>query len=361
MKKYFTLIFPLAAVIAAVFLFQSRSREDFLLAGSGQQKQELAQLFDLLAHQPETGAARFTLLQQITDSLKKTNDLGRINLFLTNYVAANPSDPFNARYLYEVAENYRQAGANSFAVHYYERILKGQPDILINSESVHYLCLSYLIKLDDNPGTRLGWFQELLARFPDAVANAETYYYLGKTLENLGQWEQAVDAYGTFLHYPEASVKGDPKAFSRAENLVNFYHADKKWISQDFDTLLARLKTAISTGNIELLETLRAKVNFVARSWNDRDSPLETSDAFDIWPFLRSNVRISMTPWGSSMIEFDKSLATDSSETEALIRTKGWNYRIPTWYFYFRKIDFPPDPEVNGAWEWAGVYFGEKL
>jgi hypothetical protein len=50
-----------------------------------------------------------------------------------------------------------------------------------------------------------------------------------------------------------------------------------------------------------------------------------------------------------------------SNDREAYLRSTGWNYRIPTWYFYFRRVEYPADPESNGAWEWAGVFFGEKL
>jgi hypothetical protein len=24
-------------------------------------------------------------------------------------------------------------------------------------------------------------------------------------------------------------------------------------------------------------------------------------------------------------------------------------------------VEFLPDPEINGRWEWAGIYLGEKL
>jgi hypothetical protein len=49
-----------------------------------------------------------------------------------------------------------------------------------------------------------------------------------------------------------------------------------------------------------------------------------------------------------------------ASGNEATLKTTGWNFRPPIWYLYFRRVDFPADPEINGQWEWAGVYFGEK-
>ena len=60
-------------------------------------------------------------------------------------------------------------------------------------------------------------------------------------------------------------------------------------------------------------------------------------------------------------MNFNDTLDELSNEGEAYLRSTGWNYRIPTWYFYFRRVEYPADPEINGSWEWAGVFFGEKL
>lgn len=361
MMKYFSLAIPLVALALAVLLLQSRSREDYLLEGAGQEQEGLRQLFRLLDQEKEPGAGRFTLLQQISGVLKQSGDLSRINLFLTSYVASNPQDPFNAQYLHQVGENYRQLGAPRFAVRYYERVLKNHPDLLVKGESVHFLCLSRLIAMEENPALRLGHFQELLARFPDRITSAQTYYFLGKNYEALGEWEQAMNSYSAFLAFPEPAAIGDPKAFQRVRTLVDFYNSDKKWARPDLETIVHGLKSAVREGSVTGMENLRAKVNFFALSWDYKDIPSENAESFDTRTFLRDFLNQSRTAWGTTTIEFDDELASDSNESEAYIRTTGWNYRLPTWYFYFRKINFPPNAEINGEWEWAGIYFGEKL
>lgn len=60
-------------------------------------------------------------------------------------------------------------------------------------------------------------------------------------------------------------------------------------------------------------------------------------------------------------IYYDKNLDESSNPNEAYLRTTGWSRYISTWYLYFRKINFPLDPEIHGRWEWAGIYFGEKV
>ncbi len=60
-------------------------------------------------------------------------------------------------------------------------------------------------------------------------------------------------------------------------------------------------------------------------------------------------------------IRYSAELDPSSSPTEAYLRTTGWSNYVNVWYLYFRKVNFPADPEIHGRWEWAGIYFGEKL
>jgi len=46
---------------------------------------------------------------------------------------------------------------------------------------------------------------------------------------------------------------------------------------------------------------------------------------------------------------------------EAYLKSKGWTLAVPTWYFYFRKVNYPANPDIHGTWEWAGIYIGEMM
>src|SRR5690349_12434668 len=130
MKRFFGLVPPLLAIALAFFIVQSGTREDFFIVGNSDQKSSLRALFQLLARETQPGAARFTLLHEITQRLRDQGEVGRINLLLTTYTSQNPTDPFGAHYLYEVAENYRAAGALPLARSYYRRILRTMPDLV---------------------------------------------------------------------------------------------------------------------------------------------------------------------------------------------------------------------------------------
>jgi hypothetical protein len=92
-------------------------------------------------------------------------------------------------------------------------------------------------------------------------------------------------------------------------------------------------------------------------SWSQQDmaseEELEAPSSFDLaslGAFLQS-----------SRVIADDQLDVYSNSGEAYLRTTNWNYFIPTWYLYFRRVNYPPDPEINGRWEWAGIYLGDRF
>ncbi|MEI8096106.1 MAG: hypothetical protein WCG80_17990 [Spirochaetales bacterium] len=360
MQRLLSLVPAVLALVLAFFLGASSTRDDAFLVGSEQQKKELTSLFGLLAREKSPGATRYTLIQEIIAKLRAQGEVARINLFLTEYVAQNPTDPFLAHYLFVVAENYRLAGATAFALRYYERILASTPDIQEEGRSIHEQCLFFLVRLEPSASKRRQHFEQLKARFQYKMVTPDLYYSWGRTAETLGLWDDALTAYNRFLQFPDPTVAGDPKASQRIRSLVDISQTDRAWVRQDLSELVEQVKKAVSNSNTPLMETLRAKVGFFALSWDNTDLAESLTEAFDISKFLKELVLQANYNSGSE-VRFSPSLDELSNDSEAYLRSTGWNYRIPTWYFYFRRVEFPADPETNGAWEWAGVFFGEKL
>lgn len=350
---------PVLAILVVLFLFQSSDRTDILMVGTAQEQKELKDLFRFLEETAPLDPSRFTIIEQITKILKHNADEGRVNLFLTTYVASNPNDPFGAYYLYQVAENYYQQGAMAFATQYFERILRNHPDLRVANESLHYLCLSRLTGLVEDPYARLDYLKDLSARFDGKVDSARLSYYLGRIYESIGEWDQAIKSYLVYLKTPQTIIPGDPKAHSRVRALVDLYNFDKRWIRQDLKSLMDSVRGAVHQGSISELENLRAKAGFFIRDRSYIDRSSDDSETFDVRAFLWDHLRVSRNSWGSSTIVFDREFSVDSNDSETFIRTTGWNHRIPTWYFYFRKVNYPPDPEIHGGWEWLGIYLGE--
>ncbi len=323
---------------------------EYLTGGSMEQKQEMKTLFRLLQNEKEPGENRFVLMQQVANRLAGISSPEQLILFLTTYVEKNPTDPYNAYYLGLVAETYRDMGAYPLAIHYYNRVLLNHPDLLVSDSSIHLRCLQELIKLVDDPRDRIGYYKELIARFSSEIDPGVTNYYLGRTYGEVGDWEQAIQVYQKFLGYPDVDIAGVPNAHQRIRELVDFYYSDKKWTVDSLPYLVAQIKEAIQTRDPRRLLQYRAKVNFFSMSWSQQENEEDTDIVFDLGAFLLT-----------SRVIADEALDIDSNAGEAYLRTTNWTYRIPTWYLYFRKVDFKPDAEINGRWEWAGIYFGEKL
>ncbi|MDY7026996.1 MAG: hypothetical protein SVR04_01740 [Spirochaetota bacterium] len=321
----------------------------YYIVGDKELQKELKLLFRDLEGQQENPESRFIIIQEITKKLHGAGENNLLNLFLSSYVETHKDDPYNGYYLLIVARNYLSQGAEPFAVQYFERILRNHVDLAVNGTSIHYVCLQNLIDLVTDPELKVGYYKSLLSRFPEKVERGPTYYFLAKTYEELGEWDLAIQAYRNFLGYPETSIRGVPHAHEQVRLIIEFYdYPNKNWTMESLEDLVSTVKYAMWTRNANLLRRYRAKVNFFAISWEEESAEANQNFLDGLGGLL------------TQRIHYNNELDRDSNNREAYLRTWGWSYRIKTWYLYFRRVNFPADPEIHGQWEWAGIYFGEK-
>ncbi len=327
--------------------------------GAFEQNKELRELFGLLDSQKDE-KDRFVLTQQIGQALAAAGKPEKEINFLTSQVENNPTDVYCAYYLLMVAQAYQDMKAAPMAIHYYRRILKNHVDLIVDGQSIHLHSLQQLIELETRPEFKIEYYKELISRFGDqpGVSLGSAYYNLAVAYEQVGEWDLSIQSYQKYLGVPDTDVPDVPDAYAKAQEKVFFYFSDKSWTVPDLDTLVAAVKDAIVTKNIAKLRKYQAKVNFFVKGW---DQSAQTGDAAGVPSAdgpTDSNIGVYLP---SSNVQIDDQLDPTSNDKEAYLRTTGWNFRPPTWFLYFRKVDFPADPDVNGQWEWAGIYFGEKL
>ncbi len=310
----------------------------------------MRELFHLFEMEEEVGENRFIIIQQISNRLSNAGQFHKLILFLTAYVEKNQNDPYNAYYLGIVAEAYSDLDAIPLAIHYYERILMNYPDLLVSGCSIHYRCLQEFVNLVENPRYKIEYYKELIARFSENIDPGITYYFLARTYEDVGEWEQAIQVYQKFLKYRDAEIPGFPNAHAKIREKVKFYYSGKEWTAENLQYLVSEIRGAIINRNPRKLLKYKARENFFTKSWSQQEADENAALVFDIGAFLHT-----------SRVRADDKLDIDSNSGEAFLRTTRWSYRIPTWYLYFRKVDYKPDPEINGRWEWAGIYLGEKF
>ena len=339
-------------ILALVTLLFSCTSEKYQFYLGTENDSKLIQLFTLLEKadfdNEENMEVYYTILNSIISEYKTLNETDRMNLFLTDYINSHENDPYTAYYLLTIAENYKQEDSQAVAEIYFRRILFNHPDLIINDQSIHRIILEELAFNSDDYEERVNSLEELLLRFPFQIDKGQIYYYLGKSFEQLGYWDQAFEAYENFLRSPVTEIAGDPNARIHLTDLLQFHRSDKSWTRTDLNDLVRYIKSSIYLRRGDRLKRVQAD-KFFTMSWSQDETDMFTHTNLDITSFLNPGLRYSAN------------LDPMSNESEAFLRTTGWSYRIRTWYLYFKKIDYPADPEINGRWEWAGIYFGDTL
>ena len=314
--------------------------------------QKLNDLQLLLESDETTQESRFTIVSQLANDFIAKGQTTELVLFLTDYVENHPNDQYNAYWLLMVAHIYMEDKAKPIARYYFDRILSDYDDLIVKGTSVHFTALTNLIQLSNDSDSRIKFFNELILRFPDKISLTEMYARLAVEYENIGEWEQMRKCYALFEAQPDATtiqISGIPNAYHRANQMLKLNASAKDWSFESLDALEQAVKNALKTNNFKQLEKYRSRVNFFAMTWRQEETDSNSQANFSMANFMRGKIR------------FSEKLDETSNTSEAYLRTWGWQQNVSVWYFYFRKINFPLDPDIHGRWEWAGIYYGEKL
>ncbi|MDR1398559.1 MAG: tetratricopeptide repeat protein [Treponema sp.] len=325
------------------------SLDHYYIIGETAERETLMHLFKLLNNE-ESDAMRFAVSREIANIYARAGEYNVLINFLTFNRNRYPNDPYNAYYLLMAAYSHMRREENAVAALCFDMILKNYPDLIVQGESIHLACLNHLITLVDNPEQEVIYYQELISRFSDKIDMGISYFMLGNACERTGDWNGALDAYTNYLSY-RSIIPGFPNAVYYAKQLVDFNNSEKDWTFERLDSLVSAVKVALNAGSSSQLQRCQAKVNFFARSWGEEVADDSGMAEFSLSIFMSTR----------NLIQYANTLDAGSNATEAYLRTTGWERDISTWYLYFRKIYFPPDPEIHGRWEWAGVYYGERF
>lgn len=298
-----------------------------------------------------SGVPPFPVVERAARASRDHYDSSAMITFLTSHATRFPEDTNNGYYLSIVGDLYRNEGAIELARQYYRRALLRYPDIRVRGVPTHQITINRLLGIVDDPRERIEYLHYLQDNYQEGIDRGLVAYYLAQAYEKAGRWAEAFESYRVFLTHTNTRVPGEPNAHNLTQRRVSFYDSERQWTQRDLDTLVGQITRALWTQNPAALLRHRAGENFFTMSWQqDEMDPNSDIPTFDIGAFLRR-----------SRVRFSAELELNSNANEAYLRTWGWSHRIPTWYLYFRRIDFPADPEVHGNWEWGGILFGEAF
>ena len=326
----------------------------YFIGGTEAERRTLKELFDLLAVEPQDSRDQLAIVNEIANIYLRQREFGKLINFLNGRIHQHPDDPYNAYYLFMIAFAHQQMESYPVAALYLGMIVKNYPDLEIQGRSIHLTSLKQLVNLVTDPRQRVWYYQELISRFRDQIDPGPAYFMLGQAYEGIGEWDNAIRAYTRFLSYshPGSDIPGFPDAHSYARRIVDFSNSAKDWTFESLDALATAVKSALSAGAPWRLLRYHAKVNFFTRTWENEDSAVGAGAGhavFNLADFMRG-----------SRIHHANTLDINPNGNEAFLRTWGWHPFLPIWYFYFIRIHFPPDPEMHGRWEWAGIFYGDR-
>ena len=341
--------------IITVFSGCSRSYRGKILPGAFSKTYRTTQnQLENLLEKPELNSeTRYAVVNRIANNMLSVKDYTSLICFLTDWVEKHGDDPYNAYWLLMTAYAYLENDAEPVAEYYFERIINNYNDLMVQGKSIHFVCLQHLIQISESPANRITYFNQLISRFPNNVSTTELFYRLALEYEKEDEWKQAIRSFTQYLDQDDAAtlqITGYPNAYLSTKQLIDFSNSSKDWTFESLDALVAAVKKGISSYNYRALDKYKSKVNFFAMSWRQVETDVNAQESFSMRSFMRGN-----------RIRYSAELDPSSSPTEAYLRTTGWSNYVNVWYLYFRKVNFPADPEIHGRWEWAGIYYGEKL
>lgn len=308
----------------------------------------------LLSVLPETknAEAEFAIKNKIAQNLKLKDKKKSLMVFLSSLIENNKYDEYKGYWLLMLANEYLEQGMKEPASYYFERIIKLEKDVEIAGKSIQYLSLKNLINITQDSKRLVEYYSMLIANFYDKIDPAYSYFMLAQNYEKLGEWHLAIQTYSKFVGLGrfDLVIPGIPDNYGYARKILDYNASTKSWTMENLDELVSIIQNGIRRSDYATLERYRSKVNFFSMAWKQELSDIYGAPNFALKDFMRGG-----------HIKIESKLDPSSTAYEAYLRTSGWSQYSSVWYLYFRKINFPADPEIHGRWEWAGIYYGEKV
>ncbi|AHH09537.1 Hypothetical protein BPA_0092300 [Borrelia parkeri SLO] len=318
---------------------------------------EIQSLLGLLEESSKKGLDRFLIVDRIVDIHMRNKDYQDALRSVNQEIAHDESREYYPLYFYLMGNIYSSIKEDLVAFTYYRYVVDNFDDYIYENSSVKLDIAKRVINLNIEARHKIRYYKLLLDNHAESLTNADRgnyYYNLALSLENIQNYDEAYFYYNKLLSIPRSDLRIDSIDYSGVITKINYYNNPDFIIYRNLNDLIQDVKRYIFSGNTTKLLSIRDKHNFFIQSWDQRGGK---SNSINTNSFLTTMIKLGSRRRNG--IQFASSFEADSSDDISYLGSSGWEH-IWEWYFVFKKISYPKDPEINNGWAWIGVYLGKK-
>ncbi|ACH93344.1 uncharacterized conserved protein [Borrelia duttonii Ly] len=318
---------------------------------------EIQSLTSLLEASNKKGLDRFLIIDRIVDIHMHNKDYEDALSFVNKGIADDEDKEYYPLYFYLMGNIYSYIKEDEIAFTYYRYIVDNFDDYIYENSSIKLDIAKRVINLNIDAIDKINYYKLLLNDNFESMTNADRgnyYYNLALSLEDVQSYDEAYLYYKKLLSIPRSDLKIDSRDYSAVMTKINYYDNPDFVVYRNLNDLISDVKRYIFSGNTTKLLSIRDKHNFFIQSWDQRSGK---SNSINTNSFLTTMIKLSSRR--KNGIQFAKTFEADSSNDISYLGSSGWEH-IWEWYFVFKKISYPKDPEINDGWAWIGVYLGKK-
>ncbi|WP_407918944.1 tetratricopeptide repeat protein [Borrelia anserina] len=318
---------------------------------------EIHSLIGLLEKSNKKSLDRFLIIDRIVDIHMRNKDYKDALRIVNQGIVNDESGEYYPLYFYLMGNVYSFINEDLVAFTYYRYVFDNFDDYIYENSSVKLDIAKRVINLSIGAGYKIRYYKLLLDAADESLTNADRgnyYYNLALSLENIQDYDEAYFYYKKLLSIPRSDLRIDSIDYSGVVTKINYYDNPDFTIYRNLNDLIRDVKRYIYSGNTAKLLSIRDKHNFFIQSWDQRGG---RGNSINTNSFLTTMIKLGSRR--KNGIQFASNFEADSSDDISYLGSSGWEH-IWEWYFVFKKVAYPKDPEINNGWAWIGVYLGKK-
>jgi hypothetical protein len=286
-------------------------------------------------------------LKDISDLFINETKSTYLPIFLGELSQLEKNEDFKNYLYFFISDLYWELGDKDVSVYYMLKVDKIYYSIDFKEGPVGYFIARRIISCNVSNEVKIKMYEVLLNNYKDKCDIAVVLYEMSNIYKKMSDIKKAINVMNLLIEYSNKNDNTNPEInINSIKNEIYFYNLKKDWVYRDIKILINNVKDAIQKKDYYRLSTYASKTNFYGKIFQKTQQTL-TYNQIEIYK-----------RWNRGII-FEENPSGFSSANEVFIKSDNWDFlNMNTWYFYFKKIDYPYDIDINGSWEWAGIFFG---